>query len=64
VCSWKDGQTQSRVVRVQTSAAGVREKRILPVFALNPWHEKLLDAIKPLLYCDPEFDRQIALPLS
>jgi hypothetical protein len=39
-------------------------KAEIPGFCLKPRHEKLLDDTESLLYCDPELDRQFAIPLS
>jgi hypothetical protein len=36
----------------------------VPSLYLSRRHEKLLDDAQALLYCDPEFDRQIASSLS
>jgi hypothetical protein len=36
----------------------------LLVFVSNPRTRKLLDDTEALLYCDPEFDRQVAITLS
>jgi hypothetical protein len=35
-----------------------------PDFGLNSQHEKLLDDTEAILYCDHQFDRQLALSLS
>jgi hypothetical protein len=39
-------------------------RRKFPIFVSNSRHEKLLDDTEALLYCDPEFHRQLVISLS
>src|ERR1700736_381095 len=47
-----------------TDPFGVRKEPPLPPVSLESRQEKLLDDTEPLLYCDPEFDRQFVFSLS